>query len=237
MNYVVSDIHGCYEKYSKLLETIKLGEKDTLYVLGDVIDRGEDGFRILLDMASRPNVIGLMGNHEAMAIDALPGILRFIAKGNMDVMTEQEKRAAELWFYNGGELSLADLLWMEEEQMQVVWAYMRSMPLYREIEVGEKKFLLLHGGLKDFSPSRPLHAYRQDELLWCRPSHDTIYYADRCVIVGHTPTQLLYADAGETISQGRIFRNDNFIDVDCGCVYEGGRLGCLCLDTMEEIYI
>ena len=64
MTYVMSDIHGCYEKYRSMLETIEFAGDDTLYVLGDVLDRGPDGFKILLDMAARPNVIGLLGNHE-----------------------------------------------------------------------------------------------------------------------------------------------------------------------------
>lgn len=40
MIYAVSDIHGCYEKYVQLLEIIRFSEGDTLYVLGDVVDRG-----------------------------------------------------------------------------------------------------------------------------------------------------------------------------------------------------
>ena len=62
MTYVISDIHGCYEKYRSMLEIIEFTGDDTLYVLGDVLDRGPDGFKILLDMAARPNVIGLLGN-------------------------------------------------------------------------------------------------------------------------------------------------------------------------------
>ena len=55
--------------------------------------------------------------------------------------------------------------------------------------------------------------------------------------VGHTPTQLLYDAVGHGSAQGKIYRTESFIDIDCGCVYSGGRLGCLCLDTMEEIYV
>ena len=32
--YVISDIHGEYEKFMELLEEIELEENDTLYVLG-----------------------------------------------------------------------------------------------------------------------------------------------------------------------------------------------------------
>ena len=44
MIYVMSDLHGCYEKYRAMLETIRFAEEDALYVLGDVLDRGPDGY-------------------------------------------------------------------------------------------------------------------------------------------------------------------------------------------------
>ena len=81
MIYAVSDLHGRYDRYRQLLDKLDLGEHDTLYVLGDALDRGPEGFRILSDMASRPQVVGLLGNHEAMALDALPGLLRRLETG------------------------------------------------------------------------------------------------------------------------------------------------------------
>lgn len=236
MTYAISDIHGCYDKYRELLKNIDFSSNDTLYVLGDAIDRGPDGFKVLLDMASRPNVVGLMGNHEAMAIRAIPGILRGLLSVN-GIMSEEDADAKELWFYNGGELSLADFLWLEDGQAQKAWNYMRSLPLYQEIEVGGKSFVLLHGGLNGFVSSRPLSDYDPREILWCRPEPDTIYYSDKYLVLGHTPTQLFY-DSAETAPQHPVFYlTDSFIDIDCGCVFPGGRLGCLCLDTMEEIYV
>ena len=218
MIYAVSDLHGCYDQYRQLLDKLDLEEQDTLYVLGDALDRGPEGFQILSDMASRPQVVGLLGNHEAMALDALPGLL-------------------SLWFSNGGESSLRDFLRLDKGQRQEVWAYMGSLPLYREVKAGGRDFLLVHGGLGHFSPSRPLENYSRDEIVWCRPESNTVYFPDRCVVLGHTPTQLLYRAVGHGSTQGRIYRTESFIDIDCGCVYPGGRLGCLCLDTMEEIYV
>ena len=40
MTYVVSDIHGCDKLYFRLLETLRFSDTDTLYILGDVTDRG-----------------------------------------------------------------------------------------------------------------------------------------------------------------------------------------------------
>ena len=48
MQYAVSDIHGCSDKYVVLLRRLGLKDSDTLYVLGDMIDRGPDGLKILL---------------------------------------------------------------------------------------------------------------------------------------------------------------------------------------------
>ena len=53
MIYVMSDLHGCYDKYMQMLEKIKFNNEDTLYVLGDIVDRGDDGIKILLDMMKR----------------------------------------------------------------------------------------------------------------------------------------------------------------------------------------
>lgn len=236
MTYAVSDIHGCYDKYRELLRAIQFRPNDTLYVLGDVIDRGPDGFKILLDMAQRPNVVGLMGNHEAMAIRALPGIMRNVRQIRKTALTKDETEALKLWFRNGGELSLADFLWLNDEPSQIVWEYMRKMPLYREIEIGERRFILVHGGLDNFSPSRPLSDYEPNEILWCRPELDTVYYPDKYVVVGHTPVQLLAVEDDKEDTPAKIYRNGNLIDIDCGCIFPGGQLGCLCLDTMEEFY-
>ena len=40
MIYVMSDIHGMYDKYIEMMDLIDLKETDTLYILGDIIDRG-----------------------------------------------------------------------------------------------------------------------------------------------------------------------------------------------------
>ena len=39
MIYVMSDIHGKYDKFIKMLELIEFSENDELYILGDIFDR------------------------------------------------------------------------------------------------------------------------------------------------------------------------------------------------------
>ena len=67
MIYAMSDLHGCYDKYIKMLEKINFGDDDTLYILGDIVDRGPDGIKILQDVMKRKNVVALRGNHDFLA--------------------------------------------------------------------------------------------------------------------------------------------------------------------------
>ena len=64
--YVMSDVHGLKCRYDAMLEALALKEEDTLYILGDVIDRGPDGIAILRDVMTREHVVMLLGNHEYM---------------------------------------------------------------------------------------------------------------------------------------------------------------------------
>ena len=72
--YVMSDIHGCFDKYQAMLWEIDFSPRDTLYILGDVIDRGPDGIKILQDMNRRSNVFPILGNHAFTAAVCLPRI-------------------------------------------------------------------------------------------------------------------------------------------------------------------
>ena len=56
--YVMSDVHGLKDRYDAMLEALALQNEDTLFVLGDVIDRGRDGIAILLDYAWYRNTAG-----------------------------------------------------------------------------------------------------------------------------------------------------------------------------------
>ena len=47
MKYVMSDLHGCYDKFIKMLEIINFNEQDELYILGDIFDRGSQPIKIL----------------------------------------------------------------------------------------------------------------------------------------------------------------------------------------------
>lgn len=235
----MSDIHGCFRSYWEMLRRIRLSDEDTLYVLGDAIDRGPKGIDVLLDMASRPNVVGLLGNHELNAIRALPLIVRARQNGGVLECTPDEYADLQLWLYNGGESTIRQFEALNPKKAALVWNYICNLERYREIEVDGRKFVLIHTGPENFSKEKDLSEYTVDEVTFSRPSPETRYFEDRTMVFGHTPTRIMYDMQGRHPSPDRIFYADTYIDIDCGAVFGkgGGRLGCLCLDTMEEVYV
>ena len=84
----MSNIHGNKEKFDRMLELIKFDEKeDYLYILGDTVDYGKDGIKILLDISMRPNVYHLLGEHEAKARDM---IKRFVMISSNNLKPDPE---------------------------------------------------------------------------------------------------------------------------------------------------
>lgn len=226
--YCVSDIHGRHDKYKALIE--KIQDTDTLlYVLGDVIDRGPDGVKILQDMMLRPNIVPILGNHELNAAACLPWLLEEITEESLAKLDEARLGALRDWMVNGGGSTLRALGKLSPEERENILDYLGEFSLYEEVKVNGRSFVLTHSGLWNFAPDKHLAEYTLEELLFCRPDQDTAYWPDRIVVHGHTPTRYL---SGEN----KILRRETWIDIDCGCA-SGGPLGCLCLGTMEAFYI
>ncbi len=95
--YVISDIHGEYDMFLRLLEKIKFSERDTLYVLGDVLDRGPHPIKVLLEMMKYPNILPVVGNHEVMGISGLRFLMKEITEENIEAMDEDGMQNLLVW--------------------------------------------------------------------------------------------------------------------------------------------
>lgn len=230
MIYAMSDIHGRYDKYRAMLQKIEFSSRDTLYVLGDVIDRGPDGVKILRDMSGRANVIPILGNHEFTAAVCLPWLMEEVTEQSLEKLDETQIAALNEWLLGGGGPTLRSLHGLRGEDREEILEYFREMELYAEVEAGGKSFVLMHAAPGHFDAEKPLEQYALEDFLFGRPEPDTAYFPDRILVCGHTPTRLLW-------DKDQIFRSGTLIDIDCGCVFPGGQLGCLCLDTLEEFYV
>lgn len=215
------------------MDTISLKASDTLYILGDIIDRGPDGVKILQDMMARLNVVPILGNHEFTAAMCLPWLLEEVTDTSIESLTDVQLAALTEWLQNGGGPTLKALKALPQEGRRDSLDYLREMELYAEVDMGGHSFALTHAGLDHFAPDKPLEDYELTDFLFGRPAPGSVYGPDKVLIFGHTPTRILWEAAGKG-PKDDIFYGKGFIDMDCGF---GGRLGCLCLDTMEERYV
>ena len=234
MIFATSDIHGYpLDSFISLLEKAGFSEPDRLFVIGDVIDRnGDGGVAMLRWMMRRENVTLIKGNHEAMMLDCEFAFASDVDLTNLRKLSLEQEHCLLRWHRNGCLITLTSLLKLKKEnpdEFTALFDYVRSAPLYMDLAVSGKRFVLVHGGLENFDPDRGLDEYSRDGLVWTRPEPGERYWDDRTVILGHTPTQYL---GGE---KGRMFVTDTWTDIDTGAA-GGGSPMLLRLDDMRPFY-
>lgn len=231
--YVMSDIHGDYDSYRRMLEKIHFSADDRLYILGDIMDRGEHPIKVMLDIMERPNVIFLIGNHEHMFCECMKFLLQEVTDESVDAFDEESSEMLANWIYNGAEPTMKEFRELSIEDRRRVADYVLESEVYEEVRAGGKDWVLVHAGFDNFSPEKRIWEYELAELIWRRPDYHTEYYKGKFIVMGHTPTQYI-EDAPRP---GYIYHCGNNTVIDCGVNIPGGRLACLRLDDGEEFYI
>jgi serine/threonine protein phosphatase 1 len=172
----VGDIHARYDLFEEFLNHVR-GSLATVILLGDIIDRGGQDIEVLNKVRALlenpeseglSNFFCLMGNHEAMFVDALVG-------PGPDFV---------LWLQNGGNFECYG-----EMQNHLDW--ITELPVY--MTIGETLFI--HSGIypgKD--PLETINAGKTDNLLWMRepflsmgPQFEKWNPNLKQVVFGHTP--------------------------------------------------
>jgi len=225
--YVTSDIHGCYDKYIELLKLINFNDEDTLYIIGDIIDRGTQNVAMLKDVMSRKNVVMILGNHEDMMVESKKPF------GYIDKRT---------WYFNGGDVTDAEFNMLSKGEQIDILNFLSDLPFKLEIEVEGKKYLLVHGSYR----SMHLNMFNDDtsrqykeDIIWNRIKGYEEGLKDKTVIFGHSITKHY-----QNCKPYKIWKNKkvNIIGIDCGMAAyaygeENGRLACLRLNDMKEFYV
>lgn len=121
--YVTSDAHGHLRALDRALELAAPGSTDTVYVLGDMIDRGPEPVGVLKLVRSLPRVRVLMGNHERMMLDAL---------------LLNEPGAQGGWELNGGWITAEQLDALPRDEFISFLAWIHGLPLFDVIEVEDR---------------------------------------------------------------------------------------------------
>ena len=233
MIYIIADIHGCYEQYKKLLAKIQFSDEDELYVLGDAMDRGPEPIKVILDIMSHSNIHYILGNHDFMMYKIMSKFIEEITDENISrILTVDNMMDYQMWMADGGAITAKQFQELPERVKRRILDYMEEADLYAEIKHGEKRYILVHGGLGKFSEEKDLWDYTLDELLWERPDFSKRLFDDENVhvVVGHTPTRHI-----EGWEKPEVYMQNGYIALDCGCVGEG-RLAAYCIETDKIVY-
>lgn len=223
MIYVMSDIHGNSRRFNSIMEQIKFKDTDTLYILGDVIDRYPDGIRILRKLMKMNNVKMLLGNHEFMMLKALK---------TQDDDFYSSYSGLSLWYRNGGRVTHNYLKHIRKDLRREVFRYLQELPVNIEIEVNNKKYLLVHGAPEcNFRRAHGDYETSKEYAVWKRWKVFEYVPEDYTLIFGHTPT-INFNDKMPT----EVFFSHNAIGIDCGSGFGDGRLACIRLDDMKIFY-
>ena len=228
MTYLVSDLHGCYTKFKKLLKEINFTDDDVLYVLGDVVDYGEESMELLCDMSMRYNVIPIVGEHDLRAFRLLTELDKMLKGATPDPEVIGDMAA---WIAEGGQKTLEGFKALDDDMKEGVLEYLSDFALYEEVSVKGQKYLLVHAGIADFDPDTDLEDYMPEDFISEAADPDRTYFDDVTMVVGHTPTYTM-----EDAEPGKIHYTDGAIFIDCGAAFDE-PLGCLCLDNGREYYI
>ena len=230
--YATSDWHAQTKLGIQILNYLQ--PDDTLYFLGDSVDRGPGGLTLLNLLLNDPRVIYLRGNHEDFIIN------------NDDHM----------WYLNGGNGTKEAIEALTDIERQKLIKKLKSLPDIIEIDNIEGKHLVLcHAGTDPWRTRRDLELMgRKDPYVWDRHH---IYgdwssnpeFKDTYVIHGHTPVTAEPAlikwmdprlpgdenyDPEYTPRVSRYCRGHK-ICIDMGCFYTG-RTCLFNIDTFEAIY-
>lgn len=244
MIYVMSDIRGDYERYAKMLKKIRLSGRDTLYILGNVIDGG-DSMKLLLDMMMRENVYPVIGDHEFAALKCLNWLMNDVTEDSVANIDPKVMGKMADWIAIGGQKTIAQFKALDEEKKEMIVDYLSDFSLYEEVTANDKEFVLVHAGIANFAPDKDMDDYDIRELITQAPDYGKTYFEDRILVTGHTPTRRIYEEdnplieatvEGESSSYDKVFAKNNHIAVNCG-VSIGGRLGAVRLDDMKEFYV
>ncbi len=122
--YCIGDVQGCDAALGRLLEHIHFSpSRDTVYLLGDLVNRGPDSAAVLRRCRAAEGALHcLLGNHDLHLLATAHGVRRPSRRDTLDGVLQASDRAALL-------------------------DWLRQQPLVRTHEHAGETLLMLHAGV------------------------------------------------------------------------------------------
>ena len=224
--FAISDLHGQYDLFLRLLEKINLKREDLLLILGDICDRGKKSYEIYMKCMKMIklgyNLKFILGNHEDMLLEDFENDYPLNYETEYSIYKNSkyfEKKNIEKWHK---ENFPAEVKWL------IKW--LKDCPL---IVCGNEN-IFVHAGL---DLSKDLENQERENVLWTREEfwmdkkNILEEYKNKNIYFGHTPNL-----------DGKISKkSDKIYDIDCGAFFTHS-LGCMEVKNkkskgIREIYV
>lgn len=211
--YAATDFHGMYGVWKKIKEYMK--PDDTLYYLGDAIDRGPRGWDVFTELLDDPRVIYIKGNHEDMMYNVFT-CSYVVAKDWL-----------KHWDKNGGKTTRKNMQGVSYETRMYYINKIPELPTFKVFQNEQHEvFLLTHAGC---TPTKEYWDMDDKDWqysnLWNRRHIADPWPQDKnnehkFVVHGHTPVQLMFQlgvrfERNDT-GMPTTYCNKHKINLDCG---------------------
>lgn len=183
-DFVVGDIHGCFSRLQESLDSIGFdADKDRLFSVGDLIDRGSES-HLVCDWIAKPWFHAVRGNHDDFAI-------QHVRIGKLDY--ENYARNGGAWF----------MALPADEQLTIADA-LESLPFAMQVDTDGGLVGIVHAecpfdnwcelvAALESDMTRTKSKAITDWLMWARERAESGYDAEIAginkLIVGHTPVK------------------------------------------------
>lgn len=161
--YLIGDVQGCDSALQRLLNTIHFSpSQDTLYLLGDLVNRGPASAAVLRRlMGYGASAQSVLGNHDLHLLAIAHGSRKAHRKDTLDNILEAPDRAAMLH-------------WLRHQNMAIL------------LKRADRPLLLVHAGLLPTWTVEQTLALAHEVESMLRGEHLDAFFAN---MYGNTPSQ------------------------------------------------
>lgn len=230
-----SDIHGSPDLLRAALAKADFTDKDYLFFLGDVIEKGTrslETLRLVMELCKNDNVFMILGNCDEMLNKLrLGNDNKAMEKYVLTVPNTIFKEMASIMNYDfTSSFDFEDFRANLLENFKAEFEFIASLP---NVIILNDKIVLVHAGILDIEniPENSWNVMKQDYFLVNSPVQKKL------MIVGHCPS-VNYNNTYIWCNPIRSF-GKNIITIDGGnnVINRGGQLNVLIIDKMNEVNI
>ena len=229
MTFVASNLYGRLDKFEKLIKKIHLKESDVLYILGNIVDFGEDSIKLVNELAVQYNVYCVLGEHDYKAYLMLSEFDKILREGGAP--SSDFLRDMISWAQNGGHPTLEAFKNADADEKEGFLDYLSDLPVFEEVNIKGKEFVLTCRGIADFDKDKDLYDYDLDSFIEGHLDIEKTYFDDKTMVVGYLDYE--HTPAGRA---GKINAKNNNIALACD-MSENDDVICVCLETNDEYYV